>query len=175
VSNTSANRLHKLQEQIDALIAQYTQPYERKIAYGNLRREYSEWGDGDEKTTNIAIIFETPGGSTAQINVTYDHGNDVFCPTQAGDDQPYETQSIEEVMEFIRAQVQQIPLKRRESLRRQVEIWHEEGMSRGEIFAQMNKLLQLEFVGGRITNAELRDAINYAIKLRGGPAPQESA
>lgn len=173
VSNTSANRLYELQNQIDALIAQYTQPYERRIGYGNLRREYSEWGDGEEKITNIAIIFETPGGSTAQINVTYDHGRDVFCPTQTANDEPYETQSVEEIMEFIRAQVQQIPQKRRESLKRQVEIWNEEGMSRGEIFSQMNKLLQLEFVGGRITNAELRDAINYAIKLRGGPAPEE--
>ena len=41
-----------------------------------------------------------------------------------------------------------------------------QGKSRSEVFAELNKLLQNEFIGGRLTNAELKGAIQYAIKVK---------
>ena len=47
----------------------------------------------------------------------------------------------------------------------QIRRWVTEGASRRQVFGEMNKLLQSEFIGGKITNTELRNGIKYAIEL----------
>ena len=71
---TVGNRVtfDEFKERLDSIISGYQRPEERRIAYGNLRHEYSEYSRDGNTTVNIAVIYETPGGSTTQINITYD-------------------------------------------------------------------------------------------------------
>jgi hypothetical protein len=52
------------------------------------------------------------------------------------------------------------------SLQEQIESWYEEGKCQRELFAEMNKLLQSDFLGGSITQRELKLGIKHAIELR---------
>jgi hypothetical protein len=71
---------------------------------------------------------------------------------------------------MIEEHVRGIPDKRQRQLQQQIDLWVQQGMSRSELFAQLNKLLQAEFLGGRITTSELQRGIQYAIThySRGG-------
>ena len=42
-------------------------------------------------------------------------------------------------------------------------MWVGEGKTRSHVFAELNRLLQAEFLGGRINTTELKQAIQYAI------------
>src|SRR6266700_4015669 len=54
-------------------------PYAGKVEYGNLRSQASDWDTGEgPRITNVAIVYETPGGSTDQINVSLDHRRGCF-------------------------------------------------------------------------------------------------
>ena len=44
-----------------------------------------------------------------------------------------------------------------------IDIWLSEGKTRREMFSEMNKLLQNEFLGGRITNDELKAGIQHIV------------
>jgi hypothetical protein len=166
MDGTNNTQLDELRLRLDALVRQYAHPVERRIGYGNLRREYSTWGEGDTATTNIALVYETPGGSTAQINIAYDHGSGDFTYLERGLESKVVSRDVDEVMATVLAEVQGIPEKRLQTLRRQIERWHDQGKSRSEVFGEMNKLLQSEFIGGKITNQELRLGIHHAIQLR---------
>ncbi len=174
MSDTNDSKLDELQQRLDVLVRQYAHPAERRIGYGNLRREYSTWGEGDKATTNIAIVYETPGGSTAQVNIAYNHGSGEFTYLERGLESKVVSRDVDEVMTTVLQEIQAIPEKRLRTLKRQIERWHEQGKSQSELFAEMNKLLQSEFIGGKITNQELRQGIHHAIRLRreGGTAPE---
>src|SRR5438132_9948524 len=77
-------------------------PYAGKIEYGNLRSQASDWDTGDgPRITNVAIVYETPGGSTDQINVSLDQGRGCFCVVEdQGDD--FETANHQRVLGCIR-------------------------------------------------------------------------
>ena len=49
-------------------------------------------------------------------------------------------------------------------LKNTIDIWLSEGKSRREMFGEMNKLLQSEFLGGRITNDELKAGIQHIVR-----------
>ena len=72
MSQSGVDPLVEFKERLDKFISSVTRDRERRIAYGNLRHEYSEWDEGDDSNTNVAVIYETPGGSTVQINVTWE-------------------------------------------------------------------------------------------------------
>ena len=162
-SEQNANRLAELRQQLDALVNGLQHPQERRIGHGNLRREYSEWRSGDGRTTNIAVIYETPGGSTAQVNVTYGHDDEAFAYLDQGLETRVVTRDVEDVMGHIRREVERIPQKRWDTLRCQIDRWFAEGKRRRLIFGELNKLLQSEFIGGRITIEELKRALRYAV------------
>jgi len=42
-------------------------------------------------------------------------------------------------------------------------VWLAEGKTRSEMFGEMNKLLQTEFLGGRIANEELKAGIQHIV------------
>src|SRR5262249_38208552 len=114
----------------EARLRELLQPYARRIEYGNLRSQPSEWESPDaHKITNFAIVYETPGGSTDQINIAFDHqtGQFTLLDESLGE---VETESVDIVIENIRPRVAGIPDKRREFLRDEVRRQIDAGMSR---------------------------------------------
>ena len=157
------NGFDRLKAQLLELVASCTSVEDRRIGYGNLRCECSDWNRADERVTNIALIYETPGGSTCQINVAYDHDTDQF--SFLGEDLTglVITHEAQEVFGMVGSHVQSIPQRRLVCLRAQIDRWMAEGKTRSQLFAELNKLLQTEFLGGRISTHELRQGITYAL------------
>jgi hypothetical protein len=160
-----------LREWLDRHIASVQHPQERRIGYGNVRHEYSEWGAPNERVTNIAIIFEIPGGSTCQLNIDYNHSDESFSYLDQDVCERVDTHDLRTVLRVIESEVQAIPARRMESLSAEVDGWMRGGMTRSDIFAQLNKLLQAEFLGGRINNRELKAAVQHVVKQANLAAP----
>ncbi len=169
---TDIDPFSAFKQRLDKFVDSFARPRERRIAYGNLRHEYSDWGEGDEQTTNVALIYETPGGSTTQLNVTYDHGTGEFSFLSPDGAQRVATRDPGGPLQMIVGEVRTIPQRRMQSLQEQIEGWCDEGKCQRELFAEMNKLLQSDFLGGSITQRELKLGIKHAIELRrhAGPA-----
>lgn len=163
LSEQSSANLQWLKSQLDEALRFYTQPQDRRIGYGNLRHEYSEWRHSAEVSTNIAIIYETPGGSTAQINITYEHTPEQFSYIEHSQGEKVATADPGQVLRMIQEHIRQIPTKRLSQLQQQIDTWVNEGKTRSQLFAELNKLLQAEFLGGRINTGELKQGIQYAI------------
>ena len=71
---------------------------------------------------------------------------------------------------MIAQEVRGIPERRLQRLHAQIESWCGEGMGQSAVFAEMNKLLQSDFLGGSITQRELKLGIMHAIELRRQPS-----
>ncbi len=155
--------MDQFKPQLDQLIAACTSVQERRIGYGNLRCESSDWHRAEEEITNIALIYETPGGSTCQINIDYNHDSGEFSFLGAELERTVVTSEPRDVMAMIDQHIRGIPEKRLSFLHQQIDEWVGEGKTRSQLFAELNKLLQAEFLGGRITPPELRQGIHYAI------------
>lgn len=154
----------ELRRWLDVFIAGLQHPQERRIGYGNVRHEYSDWRDGEDDTTNVAIIYEIPGGSTCQLNISFTHSNCLFTYLDPETGQRVETDRVEDIKRLVQSEIERIPPKRLQSLLVQVDRWIGEGMSRSDVFAQLNKLLQAEFLGGRINNKELQAAVRHVVQ-----------
>jgi hypothetical protein len=163
VASEAPDPLEWFKQRLNAAVRACCSNPERRIGHGNLRHEYSQWRRG-EGATNIAIIYETPGGSTTQLNVTYDPNTRTFSYLSADLEGKVESQNPGEVLRMVEEHVRAIPEKRERQLQRQIDAWVQQGMSRSELFAQLNKLLQAEFLGGRINTGELQRGIRYAIQ-----------
>ena len=163
MSDNLSSNLGNLKQRLDEMLRSCAEPEDRRIGYGNLRCDYSEWHRSSEATTNLAIIHETPGGSTAQLNVAYDHETGEFSYIDHIGEQQVVTSDAQRVLEMIQEQIRQIPAKRLQQLHRQIDMWVSEGKSRSHVFAELNKLLQAEFLGGRVNANELKQAIQYAV------------
>lgn len=166
LSDESEYGIEWLRKELDQILATYQTPHERRVGFGNLRHEYSTWKREGEEVTNIAIIYETPGGSTTQLNITYNHqdGSFTYLDSELGD--CVITHDGRDALEVIHAHVVEIPTKRQDALNRQVDAWMGEGKTSSEVFAELNKLLTNEFLGGRVTTMELKSAIQHAIKRK---------
>ena len=158
--------LEWLQRELDRIVASYQSPHERRVGYGNLRHEYSSWKQDGLETTNVAVIYETPGGSTTQLNITYEHEKREFHYLDLGLESNVITADPREALQVIEHHVRSIPQKRLLAVENQVEAWMGEGKSRSEVFAELNKMLTTAFLGGRITTGELKSGIQHAIKLK---------
>ncbi len=169
MSQADVSSFSTFKERLDRFVESFARPRERRIAYGNLRHEYSEWGEGDQATMNVAVIYETPGGSTTQLNITYDHGTGQFSFLSPDGGRRITTPDPVEPLQMIVGEVRAIPERRMRSLQAQIENWCDEGKCRRELFAEMNKLLQSDFLGGSITQRELKLGIKHAIELRRDP------
>ncbi len=157
------NGLEKLRTKLQDLVSSCTIVQEQRIGYGNLRCEFSDWDSDEEQATNIAIIYETPGGSTCQVNVHYDHQAANFSFL---DEQLHNTviaEGPQEAIEMITHHVRSIPRRRLELLEQQIDSWVSQGKTRSQLFGELNKLLQAEFLGGRISTTELKKGIEYAL------------
>jgi hypothetical protein len=166
VSEFAPSTFDEFRRRLDAFLGTFGHPPERRRAYGNLRHEYSEWDTDAEHTTNVAVIYETPGGSTTQVGVTYDHRTGDYSYLNGDLSEPIVTRNPDQPLHMIADEVRSIPDRRLQRLRRQIEGWYGEGKCQREMFAEMNKLLQSNFLGGSITQRELKLGIMHAIDLR---------
>lgn len=144
-------------------LRQLIAPYAGKVEYGNLRAQSSDWDTGDgPHITNVAIVYETPGGSTDQINVSLDRGTGCFCVL---DDEgaEYETASPDEVLRCIAPRIFNIPQKRLCHLREEIKRQLDTGMPATGVVGHLNRLMNSELRGGTITHLEMRDAMTFAI------------
>jgi hypothetical protein len=139
-------------------------PYAGRVEYGNLRYRISDWdcGAGDS-ITNIALVYETPGGSTDQINISYHHAEGRFALVDE-DEGEVTTDSIDTVIQSIQPRISGIPTKRLETLFAEIRRQIDSGSNHAGLFGHLNRMIQSEFKGGTITHLELRDAMTYAVK-----------
>lgn len=163
VGGNGQDALETFERELDDFIRSCRRPDERRIRFGNLRCEISKSSDngGD---TNAAVVYETPGGSTTQINITYDPDDKCFSYLSDDLDDTLTSDDPQEVVEMVKRHAEQIPQKRIQALHKTIDIWLSEGKSRSEMFSEMNKLLQNEFLGGRITNEELKAGIQHIVQ-----------
>ncbi len=136
---------------------------DRAIAYGNVR--YQKWENTGR--INIGIIYETPGGSTNQINIEFHGAEGRFAMPQCEGDGQFESTDLDAVLATVRQHVDQIPEKRMEKLRDYVDSWVEEGRTRPAIFEKLNGFLYQELKGGRITHDELNRGCRYVVRAIG--------
>lgn len=154
-----------------ARLETFLSPFEGQLAYGNLRKEVSEWGGGESRSTNIAIIYETPGGSTNQINVVFHHHTQHFSILDPATGSERELNDLEELFQMLRRYVEDIPLRRREVLQNHIRSWKEEGFTRQQALQSLNLFLQpMNLKGGKITEGELREAARFVVRLYAGQA-----
>ncbi len=163
VSSNGKEALEIFEQGLEDLIRSCRQPTEKRIRYGNLRSEISR-GAGNGEVANAAVVYETPGGSTTQINITYDESEGTFSYLSDDLDETVVCGDPLEVVAMVRRHAQRIPEKRMHALFDAIDIWMSEGKSRREMFSEMNKLLQNEFLGGRITTEELKAGIQHIVR-----------
>lgn len=161
---TAPDCFAELKDKLDRLIISCQQPEERRIGYGNIRHEYCEWCRDDEKDTNVAVIYETPGGSTTQLNFSYNHLTGEFTYLDTDLESTITTTDPNQVVACIEDHMRQIPGKRLVQIEKTIDDWVSQGKGRSEIFAELNKLLQTEFLGGRVNNNELKHGIQHLVR-----------
>src|SRR5687767_10305331 len=135
-------------------LRQLIAPYAGKVEYGNLRAQASDWDTGDgPHITNVAIVYETPGGSTDQINVSLDRGTGCFSVL---DDEgaEFETPSPDDVLRCIAPRIHSIPEKRLCHLREEIKRQLDTGMPAAGVVGHLNRLMNSELRGGTITHLE---------------------
>jgi len=157
------NGLQRVITGVEELIDSHTRVEEWRIGYGNLRCECSDWAREEQTVTNIAVIYETPGGSTCQVNVEYDHESAEFSFLGDELDRTVVTDEPQRVLAMVESHVRAIPRRRLQQLHKQIDSWVAEGKTRRQLFGEFNKLLQAEFLGGRISTNELKEGIQYAL------------
>ena len=148
-------------------IEEHLAPFAHKIPYGNLRFAFTDALLGEAPATNLAMVYEVPGGSTNQINVIARHDAEEFHYLSPDDHEERITYDPEEVTGMLEQVARSVPELRRERLREEIQRWFGEGRSRQEMFVEINKLLQMDFKGGSITHHELKESINYILELGG--------
>ncbi len=163
------NGLQKVMTGVEDLVNSHTRVEEQRITYGNLRYECSGWEGNEQSVTNIAIIYETPGGSTCQVNVEYDHQTAEFSFLGDELERTVVTNAPEQVLAMVDSHVRAIPRRRLEQLHKQIDSWVAEGKTRRQLFGEFNKLLQAEFLGGRISTNELKQGIRYTLDYFSSP------
>lgn len=135
-----------------------------QIPYGNLRAEFSGWTEESGRVENLAIVYEVPGGSTNQINITFHESAGKFSYIDIDSHDEVFTDSIDDVITFITKLVLTIPTIRVERLQEDIDRWYAMGMCQKDLFQKMTKLLQIEDLrGGTITMHEMKAGIAYIL------------
>jgi hypothetical protein len=145
-------------------------PYAGKVEYGNLRSQSSDWDTGaGPRITNIAIVYETPGGSTDQVNVSFDHSSARFSVLD-DEGREFETGSPDEALTCIAPRIRGIPEKRLAHLRDEIRRQMDTGIAPAGVVGHLNRLMNSELRGGTITHLEMRDAMTFAVQYSKGAA-----
>jgi hypothetical protein len=147
-----------------AAVSQVVAPHLHQIPYGNLRTDCSEWESEEGTVTNLAIVYEVPGGSTNQLNISYCEQTGAFTFIAPDTHTESCTPSLDEVTDMIARTVAQIPAIRRQRLQEDIDHWASSGMSQRDLFQRMTKMLSMEGLrGGAITLHEMKDGIGYIV------------
>ena len=80
-------------------------PYAGSPEYGYIRFRTDVWESGGVQITNIALVYDRPGGSTDQINVSFDYGTGFFALI---DEEERLTADVEQVIAWILPRVKAI-------------------------------------------------------------------
>lgn len=163
VAGNGQELLDEFERALDEVIQARTHSAEIRIRFGNLRSEISRGSDNGD-VANAAVVYETPGGSTTQINIVFDTENQTFSYLSDDLDETLTSCDPGEVVQMVKRHADSIPEKRLQALKNTIDIWLSEGKSRREMFSEMNKLLQNEFLGGKITNDELKAGIQHIVR-----------
>lgn len=159
-----------LAEEVQKQLVATLSPYMGKVSFGNLRFQTSEWAEGNHRFVNIAIVYETPGSSTNQLNITVDETEGVL--TFIDGEWERQTDNISEVVQFVEEAVKNIPERRLERLRETVRRWAGQKRSRAEVLAELNRLLRADLIGGTLTHHELKATIQYCLQLFNTPSEE---
>lgn len=160
-----------LAEEVQKQLITTLAPYMGKVSFGNLRFQKSEWTEGDKRYINIAIVYETPGSSTNQLNITVDETSGIL--TFIDGELERRTEIVSEAVQFVEEAVRSIPERRLERLRETVRRWVGQGRSRAEVLAELNRLLRADLIGGTITHHELKATIQYCLQLFSASSPEQ--
>lgn len=154
--------LQEFMKRLNVLLA----PYRGKVEWGNVREKISHWQEGENEMTNVAITYESPGGSTNQINVSFDHQRQMFRTLNEQTGEEENVVEVDAVMKRVTAHVLSIPERRKQRLNADMERWLNEGATQGMILAKLSQLLKMQDLkGGSITSAELQEATRYLTQL----------
>lgn len=152
-------------QQILARIEETIAPFRGRVDYGNLRLDLGRWeGGANGEITNIALVYETPGGSTDQINVCFFHrtGQYSLIDTDQGE---IVTMSVDEVIDAISPRITGIPARRQRHLNEEIARQLEAGGDTAGIVGHLNRMMQSGFRGGAITIQEMKAAMTFAVQL----------
>ena len=139
-------------------------PYLHQIPYGNLRSEVSTWEQTENAVANMAIVYEVPGGSTNQINITYDGSTKLFNYLGLDAQEEQCTTALDAVLRMVTAAVERIPAIRKQRLLEDIDRWAAQGLTQRDLFQKMNSLLQIEDLrGGTITMLEMKAGIAHIL------------
>jgi hypothetical protein len=139
--------------------------YHHQIPYGNLRSEFSSWEEGADTVANLAIVYEVPGGSTNQINITYHEVAQQFSYLGLDAHEEKVTSSLDEVRQMVTEAVERIPAIRKRRLLEDIDRWAAQGLSQRDLFQKMNGLLKIEDLrGGTITMQEMKAGIAHILE-----------
>src|SRR5687768_1784852 len=85
-------------------------PFRGQVEYGDLRERIDVWESADgTRTSNVALVYETPGGSTDQINISFDHAAAHFSLIADDTLEEFVTGAIDEVLDRIVPRIARIP------------------------------------------------------------------
>jgi len=144
-------------------IAEVIGPLGGRVEYGNLRSQVTDYDCTRRGTiTNIAIVYETPGGSTDQINIEFDHSSRTFALIDELEGE-VTTECVDTVLARIHPRIAGIPRKRLETLYDEIRRQIDDGTNTAGLFGHLNRILQSEFKGGTITHIEFKDAMTFAV------------
>lgn len=156
---------HQSADTIKQQFVTHLAPFAGKVTYGNLRHDIREWQDVDKLVINFAIVYETPGGSTNQLNVVFNEQEGSFTMVHGEEQGETTTNDFDKVMGSLTQVIRTIPERRLQKLRSDIETWFAEGKSRADLLTEINKLVTNDFKGGAISHMELKDAVQYCLTL----------
>jgi hypothetical protein len=144
------------------------QPFAGRVEYGNLRSHISEFDCGNgEHVTNIALVYETPGGSTDQINIEFRNPPGIYTLIDAHEGER-STQCHDDVLLCVQGRIESIPIKRRETLEGEIRRQIDSGSNTMGLVGHLNRMMNSGFKGGTITHHEMRDAMTFAVQYMKG-------
>lgn len=139
-------------------------PHLHQVPYGNLRSQYSRWDADNGTVANLAIVYELPGGSTDQINITYHEPSGVFSYLALDSERECHTTVLDDVLRMVTGAIEAIPHRRAEQLLASIDYWAAQSMPYQEMLQQLNRLLHMEDMrGGAITPREMQIGIAHLL------------
>jgi hypothetical protein len=159
------NQLSEHNEEWVAAVQHAIATHLHQIPYGNLRTDCTTWDGPDGLVTNLAIVYEVPGGSTNQLNISYCSSTGMYSYIKLDSHQECCSGSLDEVCEMVSQAVDLIPGIRHRRLAEDIDRWAASGMGQRELFQHLTTLLAMDDLrGGAITMAEMKDGITYILR-----------